>query len=567
MSQPGDLQLHHLRQEIKRQVDFPEELALSVREDAGRVLLDEIAACQTEADLLKLAYSLARRRLNDLFGAVLVISAAEGEELFNRLLTIFQLRSSISLCQVAWAFYQHHYPNDRLVKVLAILIENLKEKDKQLFFITELSQAHLDARLPEELAKRAANLQAETKDEASQLPEEQLREKYPLLSAYTSLTLLPSEQMTSDNINSSLCGYMVRLAILPDSPFAAAFLTAWFDKVSDKDIQENSSLFIQAMRIGLRPAKRKLLSRYLQDYRFSEKWQDINYALLELFGIPELDDTDLPPEKEEEPALPPPAAQPKPVQDNFEPLPVIEVQAPAPAAEEQAAGQGLLGRFFGRKKKDQPDLDEHGPPVQASFVQPEIKPAGLPDPVIPEVKDQPAKEQPEEEIINQLQQKILESQQPAAETDLPEDGDIWQQIDPVAAARFRQWALLSQIQQHSINNERQMLFLSRYATRISSVEKWDERSLVLDMKGFYLVANRDTPECLWYYDNNTLELLRENQFSQPRLGPEGPEQLTSKDVLLNETPGNIVVIPLDSLNLLYAHDFMKETIDRLNQKA
>jgi len=128
MLQPGDLQLHQVRQEISRQVSFPEELAVAIDEQAARQLLGEVMACQTTDELLALTYSLSRRRLNDLFGSVLVISAAAGEEPFNRLQEIFRLRATLSLTETAWAFYQQHYPNDRLGRVLSTLVRSLTEK-------------------------------------------------------------------------------------------------------------------------------------------------------------------------------------------------------------------------------------------------------------------------------------------------------------------------------------------------------------------------------------------------------------------------------------------------------
>ena len=158
MLQSNDYQLHHVKQEISRQVSFPEELSVTIDETAARDLLAEIRACESDADLTTLTFGLSRRRLNDLFGAVLVVSAADGEVAINRLLDIFKKRATNSLAQTAWAFYQRHYPNDRLGRVLYTLIRSLETKDEKKeekhIFLDELRSLSIDKQLPQRLAER-----------------------------------------------------------------------------------------------------------------------------------------------------------------------------------------------------------------------------------------------------------------------------------------------------------------------------------------------------------------------------------------------------------------------------
>ncbi len=118
MLQLSDTKLQNIRQQISRQVAFPEELSAQFDEAAAHQLLAEIQQCRDQAALEELATLLPRRRLNDLFGALLVMSAAAGEQTVLALLTILRRRITPSLAEVAWAFYQYHFFNDRMNRAL-----------------------------------------------------------------------------------------------------------------------------------------------------------------------------------------------------------------------------------------------------------------------------------------------------------------------------------------------------------------------------------------------------------------------------------------------------------------
>jgi hypothetical protein len=609
MLQPGDLQLHHVRQEISRQVAFPEELSSSIDEQAANLLLDEVTNCQTADELLSLIFSLTRKRLNDLFGAVLVISAAAGEDPFNRLLEIFSMRATLSLTQTAWAFYQRHYPNDRLGRVLATLLKSLNDKDEKPPFLEELQKVTIDNLLPrrmaERLGKSVATLNASrlplskpvkvdqnkqvTDDKPvleDMIPIERLREKFPLLASYTSLSALPNEMMTTDCMRSGLCGYMVRMAILPDTPFAAAFLTAWFQEASDQDILQNGDLFIQALRISRRPSQISLLSRYLRDYRLAANWDKINRSILELFGKPAIKNSAIPidltetkksipndpfaprqdrkPVTEAKPGDPfAPRPDNKPLSEVLPPpSPTLEpIKTATPAAQQETGHNGLLGWFRGRKK----DKEATARPAQPDQVdpRPELRPAPV-ETAAPVNKETAGKDH--EQLFAELQQTLLDGIRLPEMQEESADDVIWKQLDSESAIRFRQWAYMDELYRHSGNSERKVIFFRRYALKIRSVQRWDENTLLVDMDGFYIADHKEEPETLWYYDENTISLLAENRHGRPALNQPQKSLISSRDAMLQDTINNIVCLPLDAVNLLYAHDFIQRVCeDRKNR--
>ncbi|MDW7657583.1 MAG: hypothetical protein SCM11_10465 [Bacillota bacterium] len=575
MLQPGELQLHHVRQEISRQVAFPEELSNSIDEQAANSLLSEVTNCQTADELLSLIFSLNRKRLNDLFGAVLVISAAAGEEPFNRLLEIFQMRATLSLTQTAWAFYQRHYPNDRLGRVLSTLLRSLDDKEEKPPFLAELQEITIDNLLPRRLAERlgksvAALSAARLPISEDMIPIARLREKYPLLASYTSLSALPNETMAADCMRSGLCGYMVRMAILPDTSFAAAFLTAWFQEAADQEIHQNGDLFIQALRISRRPSQISLLGRYLRDYRLSANWDTINRAILDLFGKPAMQNADIPIDlSETKKAIPndPFAPKPdrKPVTSQISspaPMPAPEPIKPVASAEKQETSHNsLLGWFRSRKK----DKDATARPAQPDQVdpKPELKPAP-PETAAPEKMETAGKDH--EQLFAELQQTLLDGiRLPEMQEDQTDDV-IWKQLDSESAIRFRQWAYMDELFRHSGNSERKMIFFRRYALKIRSVQRWDDNTLLVDMDGFYIADHNGEEDKLWYYDENTISLLAENRHGRPALNQPQQTMINSRDAMLQDTINNIVCLPLDAVNLLYAHDFVQRVYeDRKNR--
>jgi hypothetical protein len=247
--QLSDTQLHKIRQQLSRQVAFPEEMSSAFDEGQANEFLQDVIQCQTEEDLQAYITLLPRRRLNDLFGAVLVMSAAAGEQVVLRLLQILRIRITPSLSETGWAFYQHHYPNDRMNRVLSTIIQAIADKSSDMPYLLFTAQVSdmpiIDDSLPERMA--------------SQL-------------------LLKNDELLGD--------FMVRMTILPDSPFAAALLAYYFQHCPDSAFQNNADLFIHACKINNEIQQITMINYYHSDFRLQPVWEPINTALLELFGPP-----------------------------------------------------------------------------------------------------------------------------------------------------------------------------------------------------------------------------------------------------------------------------------------
>lgn len=564
--QPGDLQLKHVRQEISKRVSFPEELSSLVNEEKGQQLLAEINACQTHDELLTLTYSLSRKRLNDLFSAVLVLSAASGEDTFNRLLTIFQLRSTISLTQTAWAFYQRHYPNDRLGRVLMTLVQNIKEQSDQSPFIQELQGKAIDALLAKRLAenlfndsdrRERARLPIQTSDASEnektddqvmgRVSVERLREQYPLFAAYTSLSDIPMEAGHNPSLQTGLCGYMIRLSLLPETPFAAAFLTAYFAHADDSEILNNGDLFIQALRISRRGSQVILLQRFLNRHRLGSEWTLVNQVIRDLFGVPSVQDAPI--------DLKPPETQPVTQKTARFVPPAVKPSQPEPAApwpsiQTQAAEskRGLFNRLFKGKQIE--------PPAAPSPVSPKIQ---KPVEIKPTVQESQQPACVDEESCLIMLKKTLVDQM--VQSDVADDEtSIWKAVDRSIAVRFRQWTLIDQLNHHCEDDERKKLFFRRYALSIAGVHHWDDETLLIDLDCCYLASHQSDEGRVWYYDRNTLAMLAESRINRPQLNQPQQPFITARDAMLRQTVNNIVQLPLDDVNLLYANDFMQRVI-------
>jgi len=249
MMQLSDAQIHSIRQQISRQVAFPEEMSSAFDEAQAREFLRDVATCQSEEDLQSLTTLLPRRRLNDLFGALLIVSAAEGEDLVLKLLYILKQRITPSLAEIGWAFFQNHFPNDRMNRVLSTIIGGIADKIAEIPYLRAVAAVAdlpiIDDTLPARMALRHQG-------------------KADLLLSNT----------------------MVELTILPDSPFAANFLANFFAECPDEVLQNNTELFIHALIVNERDVQVSLVKNYLQKDRLEPVWEPVNLAMLEKFGPP-----------------------------------------------------------------------------------------------------------------------------------------------------------------------------------------------------------------------------------------------------------------------------------------
>lgn len=249
MMQLTDAKLHSIRQQISRQVAFPEELSSTFDETLAKDFLRDVAECKTDEELQSFTTLLPRRRLNDLFGALLVVSAAEGENIVMRLLSILKQRITPSLAEIGWAFFQHHFPNDRMNRVLSTIVSEIGDKTAEQPYLRAVAQVSdlpiIDDTLPARMAMR-------------------ILQKPDLI----------------------LSDYFVEMTILPDSPFASSLLANYFSECPDIVIQNNSELFVHAVTINSQEVQILLIAHYLRENRLLPEWESINLALLEKFGPP-----------------------------------------------------------------------------------------------------------------------------------------------------------------------------------------------------------------------------------------------------------------------------------------
>ncbi|NCC48903.1 MAG: hypothetical protein EOM13_07610 [Clostridia bacterium] len=84
----------------------------------------------------------------------------------------------------------------------------------------------------------------------------------------------------------------------------------------------------------------------------------------------------------------------------------------------------------------------------------------------------------------------------------------------------------------------------------------NEQTQILTFDRFYLVDDNDLDSQVYYYDRNTLDLLRSNDRERPSLTQLKKPAPTAREIILSGNAGHIVCLQLDSVNLLYARDFI-----------
>ena len=104
------------------------------------------------------------------------------------------------------------------------------------------------------------------------------------------------------------------------------------------------------------------------------------------------------------------------------------------------------------------------------------------------------------------------------------------------------------------------MFFRRYALSIAGVHHWDDETLLFDLDCCYLASHQSDEGRVWYYDRNTLAMLAESRLNRPQLNQPQQPFITARDAMLRQTVNNIVQLPLDDVNLLYANDFMQRVI-------
>lgn len=249
MLQVPDTRLHHIRRQISRQVAFPEELSISFDEQAALDFLSDVAACDDRDELESFTALLPRSHLNDLFGALLMIPEEKSRALLPRLLHILRHRLTPSLTEIGWAFFQNHFPDDRMNRMLETMIGAPAEKTGDPPYLRGIARVAdlptIDDTLPERLGVSLAK--------------------------------------TQDTL---LSAYLIETAILPESPFAAALLAHYFRHCSQQALAQNGRSFVHAVRINQPAIQIELVGGYFAQDRLEKVWRSVNQALLELFGPP-----------------------------------------------------------------------------------------------------------------------------------------------------------------------------------------------------------------------------------------------------------------------------------------
>lgn len=245
-------------------------------------LLQVIQDCPDDAALRRLAFQLRRSQLSDLFHALLVLTPPADRLLEPRLLTLIRLRMTPSLAQLAWSFYQQYFPNERLDRLMTMIQPVLKDQQITLPCAEALAGLDFNADLPAALVDHLSLDLAEIRRTRLKSPD---RGTQPMASA-----ALPAKPVRTVAVQPRRAGqsllrdWLADHSILPERPFAAALLTAYFNRCPEQEVLANRDLFIQTVAATDLPNQVAILENYLAKPRLEPVWASINSALLQRFG-------------------------------------------------------------------------------------------------------------------------------------------------------------------------------------------------------------------------------------------------------------------------------------------
>ncbi len=126
--------------------------------------------------------------------------------------------------------------------------------------------------------------------------------------------------------------------------------------------------------------------------------------------------------------------------------------------------------------------------------------------------------------------------------------------------RFRQWEMQDRLARHITFSSRKALFYQSLLPDLQELSRWNDQTLILHFERFYLVDDAELDSQVYYYDRNTFEMLKSNNQARLSLTELKKPAPTARQIILSGETGHIVCLQLDSVNLLYARDYIKHLL-------
>lgn len=158
------------------------------------------------------------------------------------------------------------------------------------------------------------------------------------------------------------------------------------------------------------------------------------------------------------------------------------------------------------------------------------------------------------QLLNQTIEKVLENR------------IVFDKLDNRSQQYFRQWQITDKINRHITDQPRKILFYKNYQLQVRQADDFTDDILIVSFGDFFLADNNTEQETVWLLDKVLLEMLQEgghtdiHQFEGTRKTP------TARELIMNKGSSNLVRLQLDDVNILYAHDFIRQQTQKIRPK-
>jgi hypothetical protein len=146
------------------------------------------------------------------------------------------------------------------------------------------------------------------------------------------------------------------------------------------------------------------------------------------------------------------------------------------------------------------------------------------------------------------------------------DKNVWNKLENRARQYFHQWQIVDRINQHIAEQPRKILFYKNYQLQVRKIFNLAEDILIVSFGDFFLADYNSETEAVWLLDKILLEMLQEGGHTDVRQFEGNRQTPTARELIMNKSSSNLARLPLDDVNILYAHDFISQQTLKIRPK-
>ena len=119
---------------------------------------------------------------------------------------------------------------------------------------------------------------------------------------------------------------------------------------------------------------------------------------------------------------------------------------------------------------------------------------------------------------------------------------------------------------HIEEQPRKALFYKNYQLQIRQAYDFTDQILITSFGEFVLADHKDESETVWLLDKVLLDMLVEGGHTNIRQFEDNRETPTARELIMNKAISNLIRLPLDDVNILYAHDYIRQQTQKIRPR-